>query len=1074
MNNELVFKLIKDGKNALQTSYKSIISNSQQIDDNELNKFLEIGFIIVASITDQILIDEGHLVKGISVNYYSNYSHFIEGKRFGITSENENLVKTFVFKKPNNFISDLVNNNQHSYQSLKNIVQNALDYNHPYVKLLDIFYSLDDKLKEKNIKMFSMMKYFRHQKNENSIISFERDNGGIKLTNGIIKYIWDYNDLKHTLTIQDDNQYDYESYFDYLDIAINKGKNLTKKSSYKDFWNEQLYSIDNWIKEPISYNQYSISISDLITRESKGNIVIFTDKNVLKETIEKIKFINDIIFSSLSEQEYEVVTKKKMKEISLLHQRSAITSILVDSFAHNVSAHALSALEWWFRKRSSQIDEAYKNWAVVANIETIIQENIPEKAAELIGEKYREFHAAKVEFTETDLAYLQNYIQNINTNTVSDKFPVSFNHVLWPLLRFLRDKAVFWSGVTRDIDTGGEIMSWQEILWDNFANNPLYLGTIAKSEGITTLEIKLKIFDKNKIPLAEGVWVTIDLSDIDKKDLSPLLPGIQLNQYITLGPNFKRCAELLKEEDYQVFLPNGKVGLHALMTLIENTLRNIKHHPIYLEKNTTKKIELQMSICPIQLMGEGTDYQLFKFSTRLHHKIEPKENKLPLFEYLFEELLKPIVNADGVPRLGGNSQDKICAAMLLNNTFSEVEELDAGKDKEIRTQRNVFYYPWVGFSIRNNPQNPEGNFKFKPENNFPIEGGVSAITVANFKKAEMEKQVATYRQKYTEEDIKNGYLIKSFHLWKGEIVKTGEANAADNPSRFKFVKEGDFRNQVVRKVSVDTSDICALYQDWLMRWLKPNTEIQLEFWENESRELKKVVLTFAKEKGALWEKQADIKPNVKPTKLYFSHNSKGGSTPNALRLINIRSHARFAAYFKLGLEEGFFKNIDEPYKPEFLYELLEVINTKILVVDNRAYQRASFINHKNINLTFIPEKKEDWDFLKADIKSNYHICVIHLTFIESLKYGENEIPRFIQEQLFNNVAEDVPDNFYLVITSGRGRTDWMKGIRTIAGNSHYDFVTYKPIEAILGAIEDGVIIHDDYQTKYNVVKLFLK
>jgi len=42
-------------------------------------------------------------------------------------------------------------------------------------------------------------------------------------------------------------------------------------------------------------------------------------------------------------------------------------------------------------------------------------------------------------------------------------------------------KGAFWSGIARDNNFGGESATAFDVLWNDFINNPLYLGTIAKS-----------------------------------------------------------------------------------------------------------------------------------------------------------------------------------------------------------------------------------------------------------------------------------------------------------------------------------------------------------------------------------------------------------------------------------------------------------------------------------------------------------------------------------------------------------------------------------------------------------------
>ena len=40
----------------------------------------------------------------------------------------------------------------------------------------------------------------------------------------------------------------------------------------------------------------------------------------------------------------------------------AVTAILIDSYAHNVSAHALSTLSWWYFRRARQLGDEEIHW----------------------------------------------------------------------------------------------------------------------------------------------------------------------------------------------------------------------------------------------------------------------------------------------------------------------------------------------------------------------------------------------------------------------------------------------------------------------------------------------------------------------------------------------------------------------------------------------------------------------------------------------------------------------------------------------------------------------------------------
>ena len=319
------------------------------------------------------------------------------------------------------------------------------------------------------------------------------------------------------------------------------------------------------------------------------------------------------------------------------------------------------------------------------------------------------------------------------------RFPVPIDYALFPFLRFLRDKGAFWSGVTRDMPCGGESKSWYEILWEDFANNPLYLGTIAKSEGITKININLAV--RKDDSWIAGRFITIDMSIIEYEetlsqnhslesitallstnikddecafDENCAIPYQKYSKYalIKLGKCFKSFREMLSQEKFSAFLPGGVVGEHALFTIFENTIRNIKHYKEEKVLNEIKKngidfwISLEAKPLEIKQQERLKDkpLELFEVSVWLGYeaKLYPEVDKPEdiLWKKVTDRTLQPILEESGVPRMGGNSQDKACAAMLFNNRFSTVESQDSLRDIE--------YFPWIHYCTC--PENSITNF----------------------------------------------------------------------------------------------------------------------------------------------------------------------------------------------------------------------------------------------------------------------------------------------------------------------------------------------------------------------------
>ena len=172
------------------------------------------------------------------------------------------------------------------------------------------------------------------------------------------------------------------------------------------------------------------------------------------------------------------------------------------------------------------------------------------------------------------------------------------------------------------------------------------------------------------------------------------------------------------------------------------------------------------------------------------------------------------------------------------------------------------------------------------------------------------------------------------------------------------------------------------------------------------------------------------------------------------------------------------------------FKLLETVLTHISIFDARIYERLKekFDNKKNrildpfrdqLRIQAYPEKPgffKDDDKMRTLLSKQHHFIIIHLSFLEAIyrrdekdkeiPYKETEVQEFFEneikgvyKELFN--VNEIPPNIILVITSGRGRGDWF----TATQNPQ---ITFRPIEALVGAIEDGISLKDDFQVKYNL------
>ncbi|NCS89726.1 MAG: hypothetical protein GW789_13435, partial [Ignavibacteria bacterium] len=526
----------------------------------------------------------------------------------------------------------------------------------------------------------------------------------------------------------------------------------------------------------ISLSPYAHLIIPISTYNFSGSLlpILFLNVILIDKGLTKRKIINIVRNLHLYFKDYS--EKYFVEKIYQQTLKTSIISILVDSYAHNISAHSLAALKWWIELRYKMLDKRFyvdeTKGLTLKNLQPgeikVTQDllkDTTEKYYETLGltdSKYNKNFFSLFDYlqfappnelskifayseSDEDLCCKDNVgiVSNISKkekkeNYVKPKcfyprFPVPLDYALFPFLRFLRDKGAFWSGVTRDTAFGGESKSWYQILWEDFANNPLYLGTIAKSEGITKININLAVKkDKNWL---KGRFVTIDLSIIDYEEKLFQDPnqkgnhenlsqneikkedctftegcGIDYSKYskyalVKLGGCFKTFRDELSKEDYTVFLPGGVIGEHALFTIFENTLRNIKHYKDEKKLGNIREngIDFWISIEKDELKlndgGKRDDKkppELFKVSLWLEHnteliKCDDKENlKECLWKKVTDSSLNPILDDNGSPKMGGNSQDKACAAMLFNNKFISVESKEGKRDTD--------YYPWVHFT----------------------------------------------------------------------------------------------------------------------------------------------------------------------------------------------------------------------------------------------------------------------------------------------------------------------------------------------------------------------------------------
>ncbi|HZW39370.1 MAG TPA: hypothetical protein VFF33_08740 [Ignavibacteriaceae bacterium] len=923
--------------------------------------------------------------------------------------------------------------------------------------------------------------------------------------------------------------------------------------------------------------------------------------------IEREEFIKEL-HAIVKYHYYFLALKEQKLRLEEKNLKTAVISILVDSYAHNISAHSLAALKWWFELRSKilckriyigndpikfenlqpqniNIKREVKNYSTsITSDSSQFQTDDPVFST---GYKYYDalgltdssfnsryfslFDLLQYNFLDDSFSNIlsfnneQKYSHKVN-DTFKPRFPVSLDYALFPFLRFLRDKGAFWSGVTRDISFGGESKSWYDILWTDFSNNPLYLGSIAKSEGITKLKLNLAI----RHPLTKNKWisgrfVTIDLSlleyeeriannprlkiEYDEKDyelIESYLPALNIlpedvkknrvsindsilfkldeklkeillsvdadndeycffnnsnkckrysskfvdsskyNKYalIRLGKCFSHFREILQTSTFKAFLPGGVIGEHALFTIFENSIRNIKHYKSESDLAKIRKHGIDFWISIENLKTNPNKF--FKICVWLGHpnklQIHRKDENTFLWEKVYQSSVMPILDEkDGIPRMGGNAQDKACAAMLFNTKFSSVES---------RSGDVLLNYPWKHYVTN------QSEYHFVSDYDLPDIHGCS--------EDERSIKIDKYRKAINSDST--GVLKSFFLVWRGEdylLLKDTKDLCGENISRFKFliiqnVKEQDHllemsrREGVIRIISDKKGQAILktkvkkpykgnqileqLYFLWLKSWLRIEDNLKIVFVHNWDRK----VIEINIKKKTIQDVGSELNSSTHNVILTISH---GGLDED--NCCNIRSHGMFWNKFFSNFESNPCKLVSNSQNiveltenKNLILEFAEIVASRIYIFDNRLHSRLPLSKQKisvyETALNFlIREEKLIENSFKYDINNlicqygSPHILIIHLSFIESLGYPETTkgfINEFIKNELEHLISNP---NFILVITTGRGRSSWINEL-----NSNYSKHTiFKPIESFINAIESGISYNDDFDIKYNLIKV---
>jgi len=769
---------------------------------------------------------------------------------------------------------------------------------------------------------------------------------------------------------------------------------------------------------------------------------------------------------------YENIFKKQKKNLI----RIAIISILIDSFAHSIAAHALSVIIEWLRRRVELLKREYYINNLNLNLEEILSQlesvsnNLKankidtgsiEKAiqyldntlyslrqincfipAGLLNCLAREINNSEIEedihwknekfnllgiikYGKDILLKIITFTSAQNAHSLKDEpllLPVPLDDTMYNFLKYLENKSTFWSGIVRETVLGGQILNWYD-LFIEFANNPLFIGTIAATEDIYKIEFYMKI------GCAQKHFLTVDVSGI--KEEKEKMGQIDY-AFVKKGSNFDEIKTHLSE--MEVFLPGGEVGKQSLYTIFENVLRNIK----WCEKEIEGKKRIKFVI---EIEDKGSSCKTYNVNVWLENKTNLFENGKRIIDDINEKLKKSIIDDTGRPRLGGLYQNKVCACQLFTNVFDEVETLFLTVPEATESQR---CYPWL--RVKDNLNGASGD---------------------------------------------KGYISHFFRTWKGEKlgyfgkeISQGELNAnglliqdgkvIDNIRRYKIVVAQDDNERkkigglgVVRVVLKDNNieksnndKFEKYYKKWLDGWLK------------EEKENKENILVKIKQDGS---SILCVEKNWQG----FNNSCEDTSAKIELDLIHAERKKEKLIYRNHGI---LIKELLSARDNITVMEISETLLTKVVIIDDRInlllerYKKETREDGElwdKLRIKVEGEKK-DLDELKNELQSDLvHFLVIHLGYLEKRGFKEDEINKFIETHIsFENSSNEKLKCKKLVISTGRGRSDWYN--KLIKDKNHKEKILFVPPNAIEATISRGLSIQDDFEIKYGLIKLLMQ
>ncbi len=494
----------------------------------------------------------------------------------------------------------------------------------------------------------------------------------------------------------------------------------------------------------------------------------------------------------------------------------------------------------------------------------------------------------------------------------------------------------------------------------------------------------------------------------------------------------------------------------------------------------------------LYLIGVNINYRGGKESP-IYNFNKPKDNSEDLRDQQFKMIKSVIRNSyqsiltdNGHPRMGGSNQDKVCAAALFNKSFTSAEY----PHKEVES-----YYPWIAYNLYpDTPNLIKKNWLYNKELRKKTSKEERKRHLDNLIKDEnyeLDANLSTLLGVNT--NFNKKLYIKFFHIWKAKDVQIFEEPIRDDTSAGKFIDT--IPRYKIAVVNEDSDSKSSLKKRAVIRSIEKNNiieevlrgeerEIFEKLYEEWNKKWKTNETIYFEKNGTIYELSNDMSfKAVKGihTPIKIDHDT-GSEKADVCKL---RTHGYMLKYFFNCSFEKLFTPNNEITNIQY-HELLETINTKIFIADNRLFslvdnytldenkkeKKKDKILKTGLNLNIISEnknKKEITEEIKNWSENRVHFFILHLSYAEYLSKDKKEGNRYenLIDQIFGlQEGEDLSDNTIIAMTTGRGRADWLDQT-----GRHRTHCIHIPIESLQTAIQQGVLFKDDFDIKYNLCKV---